>query len=63
MAQFAGFCVAKLSSGGFTLYFQNYISYHRIFILIGPYDYKGGNGKTLLQAGKMDMTTKMTHGS
>ncbi len=46
----AGRLVAKLSSGGVTFYFQYYISDRRRFLLIGPHDSKGEDGKTLLQA-------------
>ena len=46
----AGRLLAKLSSGGVTFYFQYYISERRRFLLIGPYDSKGDDGKTLLQA-------------
>lgn len=46
----AGRLVAKLSSSGVTFYFQYYISDRRRFLLIGSYDSKGDDGKTLLQA-------------
>ena len=46
----AGRLVAKLSSGCVTFYFQYYIGDRRRFLLIGPYDSKSEDGKTLLQA-------------